>query len=158
MTDREEFADDRDAHRDTGHDEGEPNPYGDAWHGCVLALEDALIDPDLLDRVVPLDGRWPDPRLLDRTDVFYLRDRTRLHPQRFDAETAGWLLDDLHVDLPDWHSAAVFDEEATTGSLTRAALAALGVLAVRDLDPQTWLESTVLLRFLAGRVAAGPTT
>jgi len=155
VTGREEFADDRDAHRDTSHDEGERDLDGDAWHGSVLALEDALIEPGLLDRVVPLDGRWPEPRLLDRTDVFYLRDRTRLQPQGFDAETARWLLDDLHVDLPDWHSAAVFDEEATTSSLTRASLAALGVPAVRDLDPRAWLESTVLVRFLVERAGGG---
>jgi len=157
VTGRGEFADDMGAHRDAGHDVGEPNLDGDAWHGSVLALEDALIDPDLLDRVVPLDGRWPGPRLLDRTDVFYPRDRTRLDPQRFDAETAAWLLDELHTDLADWHAAAVFDEEATTGSLTRAALAALGVPAVRDLDPPAWLESTVLVRFLAERAVGGPT-
>ena len=151
MTDPEEFADDRDAHRDTAHDDGEPDLYADAWHSSVLALEDALIDPGLLDRVVPLDGRWPEPRLLNRTDVFYLRDRTRLHPRGFDAEMAAWLLDELLTDLPDWHAAAVFDEEATTGSLTRASLAALGVPAVRDLDPRAWLESTVLVRFLRER-------
>jgi len=155
VTDPEEFADDRDAHRDAAHGEGERDLYADGWHGSVLALEDALIDPDLLDRVVPLDGRWPEPRLLDRTDVFYLRDRTRLHPRGFDAETAAWLLYELHVDLPDWHAAAVFDEEATTGSLARAALAALGVPTVRDLDPRAWLESTVLVRFLAGRAGGG---
>ena len=88
--------------------------------------------------------------------MFYVRDRTRLHPRGFDAETAAWLLYELHVDLADWHSAAVFDEEATTGSLTRAALAALGVLAVRDLDPRAWLESTVLVRWLDACVRRGP--
>jgi len=150
MTDRDEFTDDRHTDHDPGHGQGqsEPDRYGDPWSGSHLALEDALIDPGLLDRVIPLDGRWPEPRLLDRTDVFYLRDRTRLHPQHFDAETAAWLLDELHIDLPDWHAAAVFDEEVTTGSLTRASLAALGVPALRDLDPHAWLESTVLFRWL----------
>jgi len=157
VTGPEEFAYERDGQADAHHGERGPDPYGDAWAGPVLALEDALIDPDLLDRVVPLDGRWPEPRLLDRTDVFYLRDRTRLHPQSFDAETAAWLRAELHTDMPDWHAAAVFDEEATTGSLTRAALAALGVPVVRDLDPQAWLESTVLVRFLTGRAGGGPT-
>ena len=134
MTGHGEFDDDRDSE--------------ETWAGDVLALEDYLIDPDLLDQIVPLDGRWPESRLLDQTAVFYLRDRTRLQPLLFDRATADWLLDELHTDLPDWHAAAAWHEEATSGSLTRAALTTLGIRPVRYLDPQAWLESTVLFRYL----------
>lgn|GEM_PF-4842544 len=138
------FADDRDTPDGAAGD----GNYSDGWTRSMLAFDDALVDPDRLDLVLPLDGRWPEPRLLEQTGVFYLRDRTRLHPRAFDPETAAWLLDDLHVDLPDWHAAAAFHEETTASSVTRDALAALGVLSVRVTDPQAWLESTVLFRFL----------
>lgn len=153
MTSPGEFADPRD---DRDHDEarfsagGPFRLYSQGWHASVRDIDDAPVDPALLDRAVPLDGRWPEPRLLDRTDVHYLRDRTRLDPRLFDPETAAWLLDELHADLPDWHAAAVFDEETTSSSVTQDALAALGVPALRDLDPQVWLESTELFRFLLG--------
>ena len=150
MTGRDEFADDRDEDRDDSARSGHHGADGNGWTKSVLAFDDALIDPDLLDHLLPLDGRWPEPRLLDQVDVFYLRDRTRVDPQIFDAETAGWLLNELHTDLPDWHAAAVFDEESTTGSAARDAFAALGVRPVRGLDPQVWLASTVLVRFLRG--------
>lgn len=148
MTDRDEFVDDRGDWEFRSSPGGPHLLYSQGWHASVRDIDDAPVDPGVLGRVVPLDGRWPEPRLLQQTAVFYLRDRTRLHPAGFDAETAAWLLDELHTDLPDWHAAAAFDEEATMSSVTRDALAALGVPAIRDLNPQAWLESTVLFRFL----------
>ena len=150
MTDRGEFTDDRDDEPRDPH-----AAYGPGWTRSVLSFEDALIDPDLLDHVLPLDGRWPEPRLLGQTHLFFLRDRTRLATRLFDAETAEWLMDELHTDLPDWHAAATFHEGTTTPSTARDVLAALGVPAIRDIDPQTWLESTVLFRWLSTRASAG---
>ena len=36
-------------------------PYGAAWRGAALALEDALVEPEVLDRLVPLNVRWAEP-------------------------------------------------------------------------------------------------
>jgi len=141
------------AHGD-GWPEGVFVPGSDLWRGAHLALEDALVPPEALDRAVPLGGRCYDPRLLWQTEVFWLHQRTRLDLTS--------LTDDVAVEILTWlrrhavllHREAVRDEETGTSTALRWALDVVGVSAAVDVDPWEWLEGTPLVRWLATRTGA----
>jgi len=129
-------------------------PGSDLWRGAHLALEDAVVPSEALDRAVPLGGRCYDPRLLWQTEVFWLHQRTRLD--------LTVLTDDVAVELLAWlrrhavllHREAVRDEKTGTSTALRWALDVVGVLAVVDVDPWEWLEGTPLVRWLTTRTGA----
>lgn len=123
-------------------------PFGPSYMKSLLAVEDALVKDDVLDAVVPLDGRWPEPRLLWQTDVFHLRDRTCLDLARACEGELEWVLEHLRDDAGMWHAAAARDEERTTSSAARWAMRETGVATVEETDPGVWLESTLLVRWL----------
>ena len=114
-----------------------------------MAVEDALVKDEVLDVVMPLDGRWPEPRLLWQTEVFHLRDRTTVDLTAPCAGELEWLLEHLRDNVSLWHAAASRDEERTTSSAARWALWETGVATIGATDPTVWLESTLLVRWLA---------
>lgn len=119
----------------------------------MVALTDMRMPPDMLDEALPLDGRWPEPRVLWQDEVFFLPDRSRLDVRALDPGDAAELLEALVESALGWHAAAARDERLTTSSGLRRALAAVGVPLVEDLDPLVWLESTALVRTLRARAA-----
>lgn len=150
----DEFDDDRDRCH---------NPQDDPWlRGdahldleSVLAMSDARVKPELLHLLLPcLDCRWPEPRALAQDEVFFLPDRERLDVPRLSPREASLLLEFLDEIAEELWGAAARDEELTTSSGMRRALAAVGVPAVADHDPAVWVRSSRLARTLAG-LAAG---
>lgn len=103
----------------------------------------------VLDRVLPLDGRWPEPRQLWQTAVFYGRDRSCLDLAAATSGDLVLLLRHLREQAETWHAAAACDEDSTTSSAVRWAMRETGVLLIPDLDPGVWLECTLLVRWLA---------
>lgn len=116
-----------------------------------MRLDDALLPEEVLDRL-GLDDRWPEPRTLNQTAVFYLRDRTRVDVADLGPAEACWLLELLLRLVEPLHGQAACDDESTTSSALEWALDETGVEPVHALDPSVWLESTELVRELRRRV------
>ncbi len=155
-----EFDDDRDDCRDCSCDECQDmrradeafrRPFGPGYVDALGAVADAVVTADALDRVLTLADRWPEPRLLDQAEVFYLRDRTTVSVAALDADGASRLLALLRGLAAELHAAAVRDEEVTTSTAMRWAAEQAGIRAVADLDPLAWLEASVLVRWLRAR-------
>lgn len=141
-------------HDDDHHDHYDYDaPYGPAYVDSLVASRDQLITPEALDLAVPLDGRWPEPRLLDQTDVFYLRDRTELPLDELDADDCATLLRLIRSDTALWHRAAVIHEDHTTSTALRWAYEQAGVPTAEALAPDEWLDQTRLVRWLTARAA-----
>ncbi|GAC1439363.1 MAG: hypothetical protein NVSMB55_00580 [Mycobacteriales bacterium] len=121
---------------------------------ALVSLNDQVLTEEALDRAVPLDGRWPEPRILRQAEVFYFPDRSWVQIPDLDGQEADVLLETLLGDASAFHAAAVRDEALTTPSGLRRALKAAGVPATADVDPVVWLDGTVLVRSLRRR--AGP--
>lgn len=128
--------------------------YGPGYFDNLLALSDATVGDDLLGALLPLDGRWPEPRALDQDAVFFLADRTRVDVAGLDAEDAVRLLGHLRDLAPALHGRACADEALTVSSGLRRAMAHAGVALVSETDPLVWLEASVLVRALR-RLGAG---
>ena len=126
-------------------------PGSDLWRGAHLALEDALIPLEDLDRAVPVGSRFYDPRLLWQTDVFWVHQRTRLDLAHLSNDGAVELLDWLRRHTVLLHREAVRDDENSTSTALRWALDTVGVPATEEVDPWEWLEATPLVRWLAVR-------
>ncbi len=107
----------------------------------MRATRDAVLTRDALDAAVGLDQRWPEPRLLDQTDVFYLWDRTRMDLDGLAQRDLAWLLGYLRENAAAWHAAAVADERHTTSTALRWALEQAGVPLVESLDERDWLRA-----------------
>ena len=130
--------------------------YGPDYVTSLMAVQDAVATDDALDALVPgLCHRWPEPRLLWQDEVWWTRDRVCLDLDYASPDDARWLLDAIEDLAPVLHRAAARDEDALTSTGLRTALAAVGVPLTADLDPDAWLESTVLVRTLR-RIAAAP--
>lgn len=136
-------------HHEQPHDDGpaEP-PWGRGRMEAGLAFEDWLVDPDVLERVVPLSGRWPEPRLLDQTGVWFSLDRRRIDLDAIDAGERAGLLDALRLHAREWHAAAVVHEAQVTSTALRWMYGHCGVLSAERLGPLAWLETTPLVRWL----------
>ena len=119
-----------------------------------MALSDATVGDGLLDVLLPLDGRFPEPRALDQDVVFFLHDRTRVDVAGLDAGDAGRLLALLRGLAPGLHARACADEALTMSTGLRRALAHAGVPLVAQTDPLVWLGSTLLVRAVARRAGA----
>ena len=74
-------------------------PFGPSYMESLMAVEDALVKDEVLDAAVPLDGRWPEPRLLWQTGVFHLRDRTCVDLARAPKVELEWVLEHLRTPL-----------------------------------------------------------
>lgn len=112
-------------------------------------MQDARIDADVLDALIPLPGRWPDPRVLTEQDErFWLRDGEEIAVADLGPAEVEWLLRWLADLVPVLHARAAADEALTTSTGLRRALAAAGVPLVAETDPLAWLESTRLVRAL----------
>lgn len=116
-----------------------------------MSLDDPLLPPEALDRL-DLDGRWPEPRALDQTAVFFLRDRARVDVADLGQAECCWLLELLLRLVVPLHEQAACDDESTTSSAMEWALDELDVEPVHALAPAVWLESTDLVRALRDRV------
>lgn len=116
-------------------------------------MQDARVDEEVLRLLIPLRGRWPDPRVLTEQDSrFWLCDVEVLDVAELEPQEVRWLLDWLTGDLlPVLHRRAVQDEELTTSTGLRRAMQAAGVPLVAETDPAAWLESTPLVRALRAR-------
>lgn len=130
-------------------------PYGPSYMESLMAVEDALVTDEVLDAVVPLDGRWAEPRLLWQTNVFHLRDRTVVDLARPVQGELERLLEHLRDAAVTWHAAASRDEERTTCSAARWAMREVVVPLVADSDPVAWPERTLLVRWLASHTGEG---
>lgn len=117
----------------------------------MLRFDDALLTEEAMDVVVGLDQRWPEPRALHQTNVFFLEDRGRLLLWRLTAAEAARLLDLVLSLTRALHERAVCDEQATASSASWWVLTEFGVPRAEDLDPSLWLESTDLVRWLRAR-------
>lgn len=163
MTDRDEFDDDRDhanaeeprsgANGDRGPGGGPGDdslqPFGPGYMENLLAMEDSPVKPGSLDLLVPgLHDRWPEPRLLNQRELWFQQNRIPVAVDTLDAEGARRLLRVIVGLAEDLHRVAARDEALTTSSGIRWALASAGVPMVEDLDPLSWLESTLLVRHL----------
>jgi hypothetical protein len=112
-------------------------------------VQDAAVKDNSLDLLVPdLSDRWPEPRLLWQHDVWFLRHRTRVPIDDLDADGARWLLDAVYDIAEGLHAVAARDEELTTSTGLRRAMAHAGVPLVSEIEPDVWLESTTLVRVL----------
>lgn len=118
-----------------------------------MRLDDALVLPAALDRL-GLDDRWSEPRALDQTAVFFLRDRTRVDVADLGPAEACWVLELLVRLAGPLHEQAACDDESTTSSALEWALDELGVEPVHVVAPPVWLESTEMVRRL--RWSPGP--
>ncbi len=161
MSDRDEFDDDRDQHQNPEDPEaagercrGDDSsmPFGPGYLDNLLALEDARVKEGSLDLLVPdLSDRWPEPRLLAQTELWFARGRTPASVADLDGDGARRLLGAIHALASNLHRVAARDEALTTSSGARWAMAAAGVPTIAELDPHAWLESTVLVRALRDR-------
>lgn len=144
-------GDDEDRRRHEEEDDSHSEAFGPGYVDSLMAVGDAVVTSDVLDRVVDLADRWPEPRVLQQRDVFFLRDRTPVRVSGLGREDALGLL--LHVRglATVLHEAAARDEMLTTSTAMRWAMAQAGVPRIADLDPPAWLESTELVRCLAER-------
>jgi hypothetical protein len=117
-----------------------------------MQVQDAKVDSDVLDDLVPLHGRWPDPRVLtEQGERFWLRDGEELVVADLDPPEVEWLLGWLTSLAPVLHDRAARDELLTTSTGVRRSLKAAGVLLVAETPPLVWLESTELVRALRAR-------
>jgi len=160
---RDEYGDPRysDGHDNEGEGDGErcPGgtgdstlPFGPGYLDNLLALEDARVKEGSLDLLVPdLSDRWPEPRLLAQTELWFARGRTPASVADLDGDGARRLLGAIHALASNLHRVAARDEALTTSSGARWAMAAAGVPTIAELDPHAWLESTVLVRALRDR-------
>lgn len=116
------------------------------------------MNADVLDDLVPLHGRWPDPRVLTEQDEkFWLYDGEEIEVAGMSAAEVEWLLAWLVQLAPALHRRAVLDEDLTTSTGVRRALRSAGVPLVAETAPLVWLESTRLVRRLRSMSAAsGP--
>lgn len=119
----------------------------------LLRFDDALLTEQAMDVVVGLGQRWPEPRALHQTATFFLEDRTEIELRHLDADLARDLLDLLHIYAGPLHETACRDEDATMSSAVRFVLDGLGVPPVAAHDPEVWLESTELVRWLRAMTA-----
>lgn len=117
----------------------------------LLRFDDALLTGQALDAVVGLGQRWPEPLALHQTERFFLEDRTEIRTEHLDADLARDLLDLLTIYADPLHETACRDEQATTSSAVRWLLDGLGVPPVAAHEPEVWLESTELVRWLRAR-------
>lgn len=146
------MADDRD---DDGPDgwrwgDGVFLPYGDAWRGAALALEDALVEPGVLDRLVPLHVRWAEPRLLQQTSTYWVHHRRQVDVDALRPDGARRLLRHLVGRAGALYEQAVLDEMHTTSTAVRWARREAGMPSVAEVEALPWLRSTPLARYLAG--------
>jgi len=123
-------------------------PYGDAWRGAALALEDALVEPGVLDRLVPLHARWAEPRLLEQTSTYWVHHRRQVNVTALRPDGARRLLRHLLSRAVALHEQAVLDEVHTTGTAVRWAWREAGVPTVAEFEPASWLLGTPLARRL----------
>ena len=145
-------GDDEDRRRHEQEDDSRAGAFGPGYIDSLMAVGDAVVGPDVLDRVLDLADRWPEPRVLDQTSVFFLRDRTPVPVDGMGSEDARRLLAHVRGLAMVLHEAAARDEEITTSTAMRWAMAQACVPSVAELDPLAWLESTALVRHLAGLV------
>lgn len=145
------MADDRDdeSSEGWGWPQGVFVPYGDAWRGAALALEDALVEPGVLDRLVPLDVRWAEPRLLQQTETFWVHHRRQVDVRALRPDGERRLLQHLVSRAEALHAQADLDQVHTTGTALRWALREAGVPFVADVEAEPWVRSTPLGRRLA---------
>ncbi len=160
-----EFDDDRDDCKDCGCDECQDMrradetfrvPFGPGYVDALGAVSDAVVTAYALDRVLSLSDRWPEPRIVDQDEVFYLRDRTRVPLSGLGPEDAAELLAHVRGLAMPLHEAAVRDERLTTSTALRWAMEQGGVPSVADLDPLAWLEASSLVRALRARARERP--
>lgn len=115
------------------------------------SLDDCRLSEEELDRTVPLDARWPEPRLLHQTEVWFSRDGMRWRVPSLAPYRVRELLDGLLAMADDLHGRAVVDEIDQTSPLLEWAYGELGVDMIVCLDPLVWVESTELVRWLRAR-------
>lgn len=131
-------------------------PYCGGYVPSLVAVQDAQVKEDSLELLVPdLSARWPEPRLLWQTEVWFTRHRTRVPLDGLDADGARRLLATIEAMAERLHAVAALDESLTASSGLRRAMAHLGVPLVADLAASAWLESTLLVRSLRAVVAGG---
>lgn len=120
-----------------------------------MAAQDALVNDDVLHLLIPLRGRWPDPRVLTEQDErFWLPDGEVIEIAELDPPEVLWLLGWLTGDLlQPLNRRARQDEQLTTSTALRRAMRAAEVPLVAETDPLVWLESTRLVRALRQRAS-----
>lgn len=176
MTAGDDFADDRDDERrdrdddrrdecvDCACDECQDmrradetfrRPYGPGYVGALGAVTDAVLTSDALDRLLPLSGRWPEPRIVEQDEVYYFRDRTPVVLADLGPAEAAALLAHVRGLAAGLHQAAARDEGLTTSTALRWAMDQAGVPPVADLDPLAWLDASALVRALKARAGSG---
>lgn len=123
-----------------------------------MQVQDAQVNDEILHLLIPLRGRWPDPRVLtEQSDLFWLPDGEVIEIAHLDPPEVLWLLGWLTGDLLHrLHRRARQDEQLTTSTALRRAMKAAGVPLVAETDPLVWLESTRLVRALRSRQAMQP--
>jgi hypothetical protein len=117
-----------------------------------LSLDDAALPYEHLQETVPITSRWPDWRVLHQ-DLIWLTSNGEAHPldQMHTADLEA-LLTAIRSDALQWHGQASCDEWYATSSAMRWAYEELGVLMIGETHPQTWLNSTPLIREMQRRV------
>lgn len=113
-------------------------------------LDDAPIPPAALGLHVPLTARWPEPRLLHQTEMWFEPDGHPLWLRFADPSRLAVVLLTILRLAPVLHRRAADDERLATSSAMRRSLAHLGVPGIDELDPAVWIESTELVRWLRG--------
>ncbi len=141
--------DDDDRCDDHSEEEEHFAPYGPGYVASLVAVQYAVVTTEVLDRVLDLADRWPEPRALHQTDIFFMPDRTCVAMSDLDADGASALLGHLRALTYDLHAVAARDEQLTTSTALRWAMEQAGVPRVADLNPHTWLDGTALVRRLA---------
>lgn len=143
--------DDDDRCDDRSEEEEHFAPYGPGYVASLVAVQDAVVTTEVLDQVLDLANRWPEPRALHQTDVWFMPDRVCLALADLDAEAASALLGHIRALAYDLHAVAAKDEQLTTSTALRWAMEQSDVPLTADLNPHTWLDGTALVRWLTRR-------
>ena len=119
----------------------------------LLRFDDA-IQKDDDDRHPDLWKRWPEPRVFDQAQVWIEDDLATFRLDDLYPEVLRLLLAYLYGNVELWHRAAAADELARLSSATGWAYRNAGVPLIGNVDPVSWLESTVLVRRIRSLLAA----
>lgn len=97
----------------------------------------------------PIGSHWPEPRLLWQTDEWLFPSGIRLRLTGQDPKTLALVLNDVLTNAYRLHQQAV-DDDAWLYAYPAAIWwhAALEIPKTCDLNPETWIEGTDLVRWL----------